>query len=113
MSDQPRVASLHRYPVKSMLGERVCQLDIDERGCVGDRWWSVHTSTGKIRSGKNTRRFSAVSGLLGVRAEQRDGAVFITFPDRATCVVDSDEAADRLSRRVGQPGNVGDALTIQ
>jgi uncharacterized protein len=103
MLEQPRVASLHRYPVKSMLGEPVHQLDIDQRGCVGDRWWSVRTSTDRIGSGKDTRRFSAVPGLLRMRAYERDGAVLVTFPDGTTCAVASQEAADRLSRHVGQP----------
>jgi uncharacterized protein YcbX len=103
MVDQPSVASLHRYPVKSMLGERVGRLDIDERGCAGDRIWSVRTATGKIGSGKTTRRFSAVPGLLLMRAEERDGVVLVTFPDGATCPAGSDEAAERLSRLVEQP----------
>lgn len=98
-----RVVSLHRYPVKSMAGQRVESLDVDRRGCVGDRTWSVRTSSGKIGSGKNSRRFSAVPGLLLTRAEEHDGAISIIFPDGATCPVESKEAAERLTRLVGQP----------
>jgi uncharacterized protein len=103
MTEQPRVVSLHRHPVKSMLGESVPHLDVDRRGCVGDRWWSVRTATEKIGSGKDTRRFSAVPGLLRVRAGEQDGAVLVTFPDGTRCAVTGQEAADRLSRLVGQP----------
>jgi hypothetical protein len=70
---------------------------------VADRSWSVRTAAGKIGSGKSTRRFGTVPGLLAVRAEQRDGAVLLTFPDGTTCPVDGPEAAARLSRHVGQP----------
>jgi len=97
------VASLHRHPVKSMLGESVDHVDVDQRGCVGDRSWSVRTSTGKIGSGKDTRRFSAVLGLLRMRAVEQDGAVLVTFPDGTRCAVTSPEAADRVSHQVGQP----------
>lgn len=97
------MASLHRFPVKSMAGQRVAWLDVDRRGFAGDRTWSVRTSSGKIGSGKNSRRFSAVSGLLLTRAEERDGAVLVTFPDGATCPVESEETAERLTRLVGQP----------
>jgi hypothetical protein len=95
--------SLHRFPVKSMAGQRVESLDADRRGCAGDRTWSVRTSSGKIGSGKNSRRFSAVPGLLLTRAEEQDGAVLLTFPDGATCPVEGQEAAERLTRLVGQP----------
>jgi|SRR3954452_10274167 len=112
MLDQPRVAILYRYPVKSMLGERVHSIDIDERGCVGNRWWSVRTATGKLGSGKNTRRFSAVSGLLLMRAEERHGAVLVTFPDGASCAVDSEEVAERLSRQIRQPVTLAPESTV-
>jgi uncharacterized protein YcbX len=103
MPVQPRVASLHPFPVTSMLGEQVAVLDVDERGCVGDRSWSVVTAAGKIGSGKSTRRFAAVPGLLAVRAAERDGVVLVTFPDGTTCPVHDAEAAARLSRHLGQP----------
>ena len=59
-----RVAALHRYPVKSLTGEAVGELRCDERGFVGDRLWSTRTENDKIGSGKTTRRFAAVDGLL-------------------------------------------------
>jgi MOSC domain-containing protein len=111
-ADRPRVASLHRYPVKSMLGERLRFLDIDERGCLGDRRWSVRTATDKIGSGKSTRRFAAVDGLLQIRAEQRDGTVLLRFPDGGACTVDSEEAAARVSRLVGQPVTLARETTV-
>jgi uncharacterized protein YcbX len=86
-----------------MLGERVDVLDVDGRGCVGDRSWSVRTATDKIGSGKSTRRFAAVPGLLAIRAEERDGVVLVTFPDGTTCAVHDAGAAERLTHHAGQP----------
>ncbi len=103
MSDNPTVLSLHRYPVKSMLGQQVEVLDLDRRGCVGDRVWSVRTEAGKIASGKNTHRFAAVTGLLQLRAEGHGAEVRITFPDGTLCAVDDAAAAERLSAHVGEP----------
>ncbi|WP_407565393.1 MOSC domain-containing protein [Streptomyces sp. 184] len=58
------VAMLRRFPVKSMLGERLPELVIDERGTVGDRLWAVTHGDGKLGSGKNSRRFRRTEGLL-------------------------------------------------
>jgi uncharacterized protein YcbX len=97
-----RVVALTRFPVKSLLGERLTEVDLDERGCVGDRLWSVRSATNKIGSGKNTRRFAAVPGLLELRAASVNGDIALTFPDGTTCAVDDPEAATRLSRLLGQ-----------
>ena len=99
----PRVRSLHRYPVKSLLGEEVGRLDVDRRGCVGDRRWAVRTAAGKIGSGKNSRRFEAVPGLLRLRGVTRDGGVWIVFPDGTSLAVSTPAAADRLSQHAGRP----------
>jgi uncharacterized protein YcbX len=36
-----KVTTLRRYPVKSMLGETVDSLTVDERGVNGDRWLAL------------------------------------------------------------------------
>src|SRR3954462_4492715 len=36
-----RVRSLHRYPVKSMLGEDLDRVAVDRRGVVGDRAYAL------------------------------------------------------------------------
>ena len=98
-----QVESLHRYPVKSLLGEHLESLDIDARGCVGDRLWSVRTATGKIGSGKTTRRFAAVEGLLLLRASVEGGQVVITMPDGERLLVDDASAAEKISAHSGEP----------
>jgi uncharacterized protein YcbX len=62
------VSLLARYPVKSMRGEQLERAEIEPRGLVGDRTWAVYTSDGGIGSGKSSRRFRRVDGLLGFSA---------------------------------------------
>jgi uncharacterized protein YcbX len=101
--DSPHVVSLHKYPVKSMHGQQVEQIELDSRGCAGDRVWSIRTAAGKLGSGKTTQRFDRVPGLLTLRATERDGQVLVTFPDGSSCAADDIDAADRLTRHLEQP----------
>jgi uncharacterized protein YcbX len=97
------VASLHHYPVKSLTGQSMPSLELDARGVVGDRLWSVRTVDNKIGSGKTTRRFAALLGLLDLRSGVCDGDVVVTFPDGAVLAVDDPRCAERISAYVGQP----------
>lgn len=58
------VVALWRYVVKSLGGERCETLALDPRGVVGDRAWGLVDPDGGIASGKTTRRFRKVPGLL-------------------------------------------------
>lgn len=82
------------------------------RGIVGDRLWSVRTPDNKIGSGKTSRRFAAVLGLLELRASIRDGRVIITFPDGSTCAVDDPDVAHRLSESLGRPVTVASETDV-
>ncbi len=97
------MSALYRYPVKSMSGERVESVDLDGRGCVGDRLWSVRTPDDKMGSGKNSRRFAHVDGLLELRATRADGHVVVRFPDGSVLHADDPDAAARLSAHFGRP----------
>jgi uncharacterized protein len=57
-----------RYPVKSLGGERVPASLASPRGLLGDRLWAVRDADGKLGSGKNSRRFRRMVGLLGLTA---------------------------------------------
>lgn len=85
-----------------MVGEQADRLDVDARGVVGDRRWSVRTASGRIGSGKATRRFEAVPGLLDLRAEHRSGEVWVVFPDGSCCPAESTDAGGRLSDYLGR-----------
>jgi uncharacterized protein YcbX len=50
------VGALWRFPVKSMLGEELDQVDVDEGGIVGDRAFAlVDVETGKVASAKHPK----------------------------------------------------------
>ena len=90
-----RVAELWRYPVKSLLGERLDTATVTPDGIEGDRRFAIYdVETG---FGLTARR---VPELLFARARLRDdGSAEITLPDGST--VRSDEAlCEWLGRRV-------------
>ena len=68
------IASLWRFPVKSMGGEKVQALEICAHGVLGDRAYALlDTATGKVVSAKNSKLFP---DLLKCRAE------FVSPPSR-------------------------------
>jgi uncharacterized protein YcbX len=85
-----RVAALRRYPVKSLAGELLDELELDERGVTGDRLWALVGPDGGLASGKATRRFRRVRGLMRHRARLEDGEPVVTL-------------ADGRSARAGEP----------
>ena len=66
------VTRLWRYPVKSMLGERLDSAAVDRRGLVGDRRFAVWDAEGKFGSCKDSRRFRRMDGLLDFRSGYDD-----------------------------------------
>jgi uncharacterized protein YcbX len=86
--------------VKSLLGESLEALDLDERGVVGDRVWSVRTADDKIGSGKRTRRFDAIPGLLQLRGRTTSQGVRVALPGGDEWAVE--EAGPALSSYLGR-----------
>ncbi|MFD7578733.1 MOSC domain-containing protein [Kitasatospora sp. NPDC059817] len=85
------IERLWRYPVKSTGGERLDSVEVDERGLAGDRLYAVRDADGKLGSGKNTRRFRRMDGLLRLSA-------------RLGHRIDGPELFDPLGRPVADPG---------
>lgn len=71
-----RVVGLHRYPVKSMGGERIEAARITSRGMQGDRAGAlIDRATGRVVSAKRPRRWGAVYGLsASLDAEDAEAA---------------------------------------
>ncbi|MET9604164.1 MOSC N-terminal beta barrel domain-containing protein [Streptomyces sp. NPDC006512] len=67
------VERIWRYPIKSTGGERLERADVDPRGLVGDRLFAVRDGEGRFGSGKNTRRFRRMPGLLQLRSRYPEG----------------------------------------
>jgi uncharacterized protein YcbX len=88
---------LWRYPVKSMGGERVAELTLDD-GVVGDRAFAVvAVATGRVLTGRR------VPELLDATARWLGAAAEIMLPDGPTVRSDDRDADAVLSRWLGQP----------
>jgi uncharacterized protein YcbX len=101
------VAALYRYPVKSTAGETLDVAEVDGRGLRQDRTWAAYTDDGRMGSGKSSRRFRKVDGLLGWRSSMtggpEDARPWLQAPGGARYRV-GDEATDAaLSEALGQP----------
>jgi uncharacterized protein len=98
---QMRVDSLRRYPVKSMLGETVNSLFVDETGAEGDRRLAlVDAVTGHVASAKQARLWR---GLLKCTAKAGTGRVSIGLPDGTDVAADDPGVDELLSRLLGRP----------
>jgi uncharacterized protein YcbX len=103
------ISEVWRFPVKSMLGQRLERVAVTATGVLGDRAWAiVDAEDGKVASAKNPRKWRA---LLACRAEFLDEPteaapapdVRITFPDDVTVTSADANVDDRLSEYLGRP----------
>jgi uncharacterized protein YcbX len=94
---------LRRYPVKSLVGETLTGVHVGTRGVDGDRLWSVRDLDGKLGSGKSTRRFRRMDGLLGLTAAYDGDVPVIGFPDGTRVRGDDGAVHAALSAHVGRP----------
>ena len=91
------IVEIWRYPVKSMLGEKIAQASVGPSGIQGDRRWAVvDAETGVSLSAKR------YADLLRCRARTSDGEVLISIPDNSECAAGSADAARGLSDLLGR-----------
>ncbi len=65
-----RVSSLWRYPVKSMIGESLSSVKIDDKGLWGDRRYAlIDKATGKVITAKNPRKWPTIFGFSATLIE--------------------------------------------
>lgn len=95
------VTELWRYPVKSLLGEQLGAVQVEERGVVGDRLYAVTDRDGKIGSGKTSRRFRRLDGLFDLRARNGGERSLVTLPDGRELEAGDPELDAFLSQRYG------------
>ena len=102
------VATLWRYPVKSMMGEELNGTMVNERGILGDRAYAlIDRATGKVASAKNPHRWPGLFRFRAAYAEPigmnaRPTPVRITLPDGAT-IASGEEGVDQiLSGAIGR-----------
>ena len=95
------VDQLWRYPVKSMMGERLDASEVSLSGVVGDRGWAARDEVrGGIRGAKKigTLMTLAARYVIPPTAAVPTPAVEITLPDGGTTRTDAPDAASRVSR---------------
>jgi uncharacterized protein YcbX len=103
------VASVWRYPVKSMQGERLDAAELTLTGVVGDRAYAVlDEATGKVASAKHPRKWAALLHCAARFAEPPlpdapPPPVRITLPDGDEVGSDDPAVDRRLSDALGRP----------
>lgn len=102
------VASLHRYPVKSMIGEELSATKVGMKGFQGDRVFALaDAETGKIASAKNPSKwptlFQFSAAFSGPLNPGHLPPARITFPDGKTVSTDDQSIATQLSSSLGKP----------
>ncbi|HEX9832076.1 MAG TPA: MOSC domain-containing protein [Mycobacterium sp.] len=103
-----RVAALWRYPVKSLGGEQVEQIDIGLRGPHGDRLWAVRDLERDVTA--TARRIPALLGATAryvapVASDAGPGnapEVEITLPDGSVCSSSDPDVHKKLSELAGR-----------
>jgi hypothetical protein len=94
------VTELHRYPVKSMLGETLTRAEVTAHGVVGDRVYALlDDETGKVVSVKRPNRWGRMFELT---ATTRGADVMVNFPDGATFATDDPDLPQHLSDWFGR-----------
>ena len=92
------VATIFRYPVKSMMGETLSEADIGEAGIPGDRGWAVwDEKRGGIRGGKK------IPQLMTLAAKSGTAAPLITAADGDSASASSERINDWLSGKLNHP----------
>jgi uncharacterized protein YcbX len=103
------LASLHRYPVKSMMGEGLNAARVTLRGLFGDRSYALcDTQTGKVVSAKNPRKWPNMFNYLAAYTSPPADAsnlppVRVTLPDGSFAVSSAPDFAPTLSAALGRP----------
>lgn len=102
------IAGLWRFPVKSMQGEQLEEVDVASRGVVGDRAYAlIDADTGKVVSAKSAKLFPDLFSFRAAfveppRADGQTPPVRITMPDGATATSDSGDIDGVLSASLGR-----------
>jgi uncharacterized protein YcbX len=108
LSTAGMVGALWRYPVKSMAGEKVASLFVNDHGVWGDRAYAlVDRATGKLASAKNPRKWQTLFDCRAHFVRPPDPAgplppAAITLPDGGCLMTDDALAGLRLTQVLGR-----------
>jgi uncharacterized protein YcbX len=110
-----KIATLWRYPVKSMLGEELNATEVTARGLLGDRAYALQdTAEGRVVSAKNPRKWPRMFDFRAAFVDlPRQGAplppVRITLPDGMVVTSEQGDLHAILSRALGREVTVAAA----
>lgn len=94
------VAALRRYPVKSMLGEDLAEVELAAGGVAGDRALALlDDATGRVASAKQPRLWRS---LLHFTAAAGPGGVVVTLPDGHRVEAAARDVDEVLSAALGR-----------
>ena len=100
------VVSLHRYPVKSMMGESLNSTEVGQKGLQHDRAFALgDPATGKVVSAKNPGKWPSLFAFRAALARSGDGntAVEITLPDGRIIFSSDPNLESILTEALGRP----------
>ncbi len=106
MTTSATVATLWRYPVKSMMGEELNGADITVGGLLGDRAYAlVDIETGKVISAKNPKKwpniFTYRAAFTAPLSNNSMQPIWINLPDGTVLRSDQRDVNDKLSQALG------------
>jgi uncharacterized protein YcbX len=97
------ITAIHRYPVKSMLGEELTAAAVKPRGLAGDRIYAlIDSETGRVISSKRPKRWSRIFELRAYT----DNAVWVQFPTGEALHIDDASLPTRLGEFFGRAVSV-------
>jgi len=102
------IASIHRFPVKSMMGEELNAAHVTVQGLRGDRAYALaDRETGKVASAKNPAKWPSLFQFRATFTEPVAGGegmppVRITLPDGEMVTSEDADAEARLSASLGR-----------
>jgi uncharacterized protein YcbX len=97
------VTRLWRYPVKSVVGEECERINLNARGVEGDRRYAILNAEGRPGSGKTTRRFRQIDGLLDLRAVYQGDFPELIFEDGRRMLANDPQIHSALSATLKVP----------
>jgi uncharacterized protein len=98
------VQELFRYPVKSMLGERLREVDIGAHGVIGDRAYALREVNGRVVTAKKwANMFAFCARYDAPPTPGALGPLRITLPAGQTIHAQDPDASAVLSAVLGRP----------
>ncbi|MBD2018987.1 MOSC N-terminal beta barrel domain-containing protein, partial [Leptolyngbya sp. FACHB-36] len=102
------IATLWRYPVKSMLGEELVTSEITAHGLLGDRAYALwDVQTGRVASAKNPKKWAKLldfhaSFVDAPQAQTPTPPVKVVLPDGHSVSSEAPDIGNILSHQLGR-----------